>query len=751
MDNPQGNQGESIEDVYSQYRDKIRQQLDPNAEIQTRDGIISKEYVEFKTQYMPVQLSIYEKACNLAEKLVKIAPDKKKKEELEESLSIAHLNVTATGVMSFSILFPIFFMFAGGILSFILLAILTGQGSLFISMFFVIGGLLMIVPLGNLPFIIANNWRLKASNQMVLCVFYVVSYMRHTSNLELAIKFTTDHLSPPLSLDLKKVLWNVETEKYESVRESLENYLQTWRKWNMEFIEGMHLIEASLYESSEDRRIEELEKALSLILEETYEKMLHYAHDLQSPINMLHMLGIILPILGLVILPLVASFMESVRWYHISMLYNVSLPIAVFYLSKMILSKRPSGYGETVINLTADESKKLKSIVITIGEKEILISPLVLSIIIGSLFFFIGISPILIHSLTYSEGQIFDIVMTDKDKIVRVEKINEIGAAKFSLLGYRQSQDGHDVLGPYGLGASVLSLFVTLGAAYSIGIYYKMTTKKLVKLREESKKLEGEFAAALFQLGSRIGDGIPAEIAFEKVAQMMRDTNSGKFFEIVSMNISKLGMGVEKALFDPRVGAITKYPSNLIQSSMEVFIEAAKKGPKIASQALINISLYIKEMHNVDERLKDLLAETISSMQSQIKFLTPAISGIVIGITSMITAILGKLSYQIHQMNAEAGGATGGVGVGTELIQMFGDSIPTYYFQIIVGLYVVQIIYILTMMVNTIENGLDKLNEKHMIANNLLKSTTMYVMISFVVMLIFNLVAGAVLGGMTLV
>ena len=49
------------------------------------------------------------------------------------------------------------------------------------------------------------------------------------------------------------------------------------------------------------------------MLEETYEKMLHYAQNLKSPITMLHMLGIILPILGLVILPLVVSFMEAVK------------------------------------------------------------------------------------------------------------------------------------------------------------------------------------------------------------------------------------------------------------------------------------------------------------------------------------------------------------------------------------------------------------------------------------------------------
>ena len=62
------------------------------------------------------------------------------------------------------------------------------------------------------------------------------------------------------------------------------------------------------------------------MLDETYEKMLHYAHNLKGPITTLHMMGVILPILGLVILPLVVSFMSEVKWYHLFMLYNVALP-----------------------------------------------------------------------------------------------------------------------------------------------------------------------------------------------------------------------------------------------------------------------------------------------------------------------------------------------------------------------------------------------------------------------------------------
>ena len=185
-----------------------------------------------------------------------------------------------------------------------------------------------------MPFYFANNWRMKASNQMVLCIFYIVTYMRHTSNLELAVDFAAEHLSPPLSLDMKKVIWDIETNKFGSLKDSLDNYLMAWQDWNKEFIESMHLVESSLYETAESRRLDSLDKALSVMLNETYEKMLHYAHGLKGPLQALHMLGVVLPILGLVILPLMVSFIGGVQWYHIMIIYNVALPVSVYYLGK---------------------------------------------------------------------------------------------------------------------------------------------------------------------------------------------------------------------------------------------------------------------------------------------------------------------------------------------------------------------------------------------------------------------------------
>ncbi|MBW2966916.1 hypothetical protein KY362_00360 [Candidatus Woesearchaeota archaeon] len=729
-------QKEEMEKLLAKYKTKLEVNLTPeDSEVQSIGVIRSRAYNEFKQEYLPKHMGWYERACNQSEKIFKMVPSKKKAEALQESIEVCHLNMTPTGAYSFSLLFPMAYIILGVVLSFVLI-----PGGMFFPVFFLLTGGILIMPLGNAPHFLANSWRMKASNQMVLSIFYIVTYMRHTSNLELAIDFAAEHLSPPLSLDFKRIIWNLETEKYSTVKESLDAYLDTWRKWNMEFIESMHLIEGSLLEGDENARITMLDKSLDVILQETYEKMLHYAHNLKSPITMLHMLGIILPILGLVILPLVVSFMEGVAWYHIATLYNIILPASVYYLGKQILSKRPTGYGNVDISKNP-ELQKYRTFLIRVGKEEISINPAYVSMFVGVLFFLIALSPIIVHILLPG----WDVVTTRGGEILQINDY-EHEEAKFYLIEYKDSQDPDvtNKIGPFGLGAAVISTFFPLSIGFAVGLYYRTRTKNVLKIRTESKKLEQEFASALFQLGNRLGDGYPVEIAFGKVAETIPDTISGQFFGLVATNIGQLGMSVEQAIFDPETGALIRYPSDLIETSMKVLIESAKKGPLVAAQALINVSRYIKEMHNVEERLNDLMADTISSMKSQIKFLTPVIAAIVIGITSMVTTILGKLSTQLGNLQEQTAAAQAGMSMG--LSQLFGDGMPTFYFQIIVGFYVVQIVYILTLLVNGIENGVDKLAEEFSVGQNLTRSVVMYCLISLAVMLLFNMIAGNIIG-----
>ncbi|MBR9693229.1 hypothetical protein GOV07_04870 [Candidatus Woesearchaeota archaeon] len=732
---------EDYEELRKRYVEKLRDEFreEESSEVHTR------QYEEFRKEYLPKPLSWYEKTCNTMEKILPLSPDAKRGPILEKAIATCHLQLTPKGVTAFSLLVPIILIFIA-IVAFLGIPMALGKtGSMFLTFYTAVVCLVLVYPLGRIPEYLASTWRMKSGNQMVLCIFYIVTYMRHTSNLELAIDFAAEHLNPPLSLDMKKIIWNLETEKYDSLKDSLDEYLDGWRDTNAEFIEAMHLIESSLVESSDTRRVEALDKSLSVMLEETYEKMLHYAHNLKSPLTTLHMLGIILPILGLVILPLLVAFMPEVRWYHLAALYNFTLPVLVYFLGRNILSNRPSSYG------SADESTPGAENV-TVGKMHF--TPFIAAFLVIAAFTFVAIIPLLFHAANPD----FDFVQgveSEGKSILGFYPVDpwdneQTEGATFWFNEYRElnyeKSDGSTVTviaGPYGLIATLLSLLIPLGLGLGVGLYYRLRTRGVIAKRQQAKKLELEFASALFQLGNRLADGLPLEIAFSKVAVVLPDTISGAFFQEVSVNITRLGLSVDDALFHEKYGAINRYPSNIIESSMKVLVESSKKGPLIASQAIINVSNYIKEMHRVEERLKDLMADVISSMTSQIKFLTPTIAGIVIGITSMITTILGKLSKNIEGLEAQ--GAQNGASGLDGIAGMTGGAVGTYWFQLVVGLYVVELVFVLTILVNGIQNGPDKVNERAMLGRNMVKSTITYCMLAFVVILLFNFVGVSII------
>lgn len=702
---------EEIQDILNKYKSKLDKKisLDDVEEYKTNPEF-SQEYNKFRREALGKNFTAYEKLCNFSESIVKINPSQKDLGKIEESIRMSHLSITPVGAASFAMLFSTLLVLIGLIVGGVSYFVSGNFGILIVALLLILVSVLLIGPLTRLPIYMSNRWRMAASNQMVLCILYIVIYMRHTSNLENAIKFAADHVGNPLALDLRKVFWDVQTGKYSTLKESLEEYLVRWRKYNLEFVNSFHLVESSLYEPSEERRIELLDKALKVILDGIYEKMLHYAHDLKNPITMLHMLGVILPILGLVIFPLMGVFIGSIKWYHIFILYNVLLPLVVYNVGINVLSKRPGSYGEAKIPI---KSKK------GVG---------FFAILIAILFLVLGLTPFILHSVDPS----FDFSFWEGEDGVGGEKFLDFECSSGKCIG------------PYGLGALLIGLFIPLGLALSIGIYFRSKTKDAMKVRNETKRLEREFATGIFQLGTRIGDGIPSELAFRDVAKTLSGTPAGKFFYRVHYNLTKGGMSLESAIFDPEGGAILEYPSPLVRSSMEVLIESSKKGPNVVAQSLTSISNYINKVHSVNERLKDLLAEIISSMKSQINFMAPVISGIVVGIASMIVGVVSKLSLMLEKVNA--GDVSAGIDVNA-LVELFSkaDTIPGYFFQVIVGVYVVQIIYILSVLSNGIENGSDKLNEQNSAGKNVLKGTLLYLLVALIVILLFNKIASAVL------
>jgi len=729
-----------VDDILKKYGGKISKQID--TEYKTQDA--SKDYLTFKKDMMPA-LSRYENYAKTFGSFFKIKLSAKDSKKFGGYLETAHLDITPSHVAVFA-LFSMLAVFFSGIFLFVIAYLIQldnldfSKWMLFLFLILVFGFFVFYYAYST-PARLANSWRLKASSEMVSCILYVVVYMKHTSNLERAVAFASNHLRPPLALDMRKVIWDVETGKFSSVKESLDSYLRRWESDAMEFVESFHLIESSLYESSESRRVQTLEKALQVILDGVYEKMLAFSRDVRSPLTNIYMLGVVLPTLALALLPLASALLGGVfKWYHTFILFNLIVPFFVLYMTTNIIMKRPGGYGQDdnlEFNPYYDEYKSKK--------------PYFIAGITSLPFLILGLIPLLFRWKWFLET--FSLSPDINLGIFGIEILRNLNFFDYKVVSsgvavVSSADLGSGVVGPFGLGALILGIFVPLSVALFFSIAFKMKTKNLIKERENTVRLENEFTNSLFQLGNRLGDGIPPEIAFGKVAEITRGQRTEDFFRIVNLNLRQSGMSLEQAIFNSQRGAITRYPSNLISTSMRIVLESSKKGLKVAAESLMSISQYIKNIHKVQARLRDLLAEVISDMKSNMGFLSPLLAGIVVGLAAMIAFILNKLGEIFNNLEATGGGGLG-FDVGTFLnIFNIVNIVPPYFLQIAVGIYLIEITFILVNVLVTIDAGSDRLLRMSDTGKYLKIGIILYSVVSLFSILVLSLLAGFSLSGL---
>jgi hypothetical protein len=441
------------------------------------------------------------------------------------------------------------------------------------------------------------------------------------------------------------------------------------------------------------------------------------------------MLGIVLPTLSLAILPLASTLLGAgIQWSHLFVLFNLLIPFFVISMTQKIILERPGGHGEAGLiekNPLYPTYKSKKPYVIA----AFIVIPLLV----------IGLLP-----LIWMYSPINEWAGLSKDV-----KFGDIGVTflkKVSVFGIITGDNGEVIAGPLSSFSLILSLLVPLSIALFFIISYRMKTVLLIKDREKYNEVEGEFTSSLFQLGNRLGDGLPPEIAFSKVLESTRGTSTEGFFRLINQNIQQIGMSVEQAIFNPKRGAIVFYPSHLIETSMKVLIESSKKGLQVAARSLMSISDYVKNIKKIDARLTDLLADIISDMKSNMTFLAPLLSGIIIGLSGMIVSILSGLkSLTGADVFGQATGLTGALSAFNKLFEVQNMLAP-YWVQVSVGIYLIEVIFILTTTLVVIKSGKDELQSTSEISVNLKIGMTLYIVVAALAILGLTLLSSLVIG-----
>ncbi|MFH1105880.1 MAG: hypothetical protein V1731_01560 [Candidatus Aenigmatarchaeota archaeon] len=635
-----------------------------------------------------LKLSAFERACNFCEKIIKVEPGKSTQESMGQAIEFAGLRCTPASVTSLSaISIVLLLMFS---LTTILLEIVPVPAGLVMVVFSLLFGLYIY----NYPSTKSREFRVKASEEIVLSVVYMVIAMRLAPNLESAIKFAAVNLTGPLAKDYRKVLWDIYMRRYESAEESLKEYTnKKWKNENQEFVSAINLVVNSINEP-EQKRNAMLDEAIDVVLAGTKERMKHYAQNLRTPVLIIHALGILLPIMGLVLFPVLILFLSDViKPYILFMLYDIVLAVFLWWYIDYTLSSKPQSLSKPDVSRHPGMPK---------------IGCFRMSIF-GYKYDMPTILPTLIVFLTFLWIGLNGLAPSETSSFMRV----------------------------------MYSTLIISGTGIAIAFYCYASSFQRVSIRDQVVSVESEFGEAIFQLGNQLASGIPIERAVETSQEKIRNLKISSFFEMITNNIKRMGMTFEQAVFDRNYGAVWNYPSALIISVMKVIVEASKKGVFVASSSMMSIAKYLKDVHIIEEDMREILGETTSSMKFLSAFLAPLVAGVTVTMGLVMLDIIKVLGEKLGQL------PSGGSLPLMSVVNFGQASVSSEVFQMIVGIYMLEVILLTSTFISKVESGEDKIAAYSVTSKNIFVGLIVYTLtIAFVYSIFGNQIQNLLVGGL---
>jgi hypothetical protein len=546
------------------------------------------------------------------------------------------------------------------------------------------GAVLLVVPfvlmnvIANYPKTLAKYLQIHSLGDIPEILSYLVMYLKLVPNLENSVKFAATESSTTLACDLRKLVWDMEIRVYHGIDDAITNFATQWGRWSEYFKRSLHLIRSSIQEREEASRIITLDRALDVSLEGTKETMNQFANKLHQPTMILYSLGIMIPLSLVAMLPAAGLVGMKITIFQVFFVYDILLPLFVFLYTRKILLSRPATFNPPCI---PSEHPDL----ITINKRR----RALLSIVAGSIITIPGIIFLLIP-IIFPKG------------------------SSNPVLAFIGDAHGLNSYFP-------VTLFFIWGITITITVYTLSVFRPYKKVRDEIKQIEKEFSDALYILAKRISEEKSPEDSFLYTAQTMEGSQIAEVFRKTSYNLSAMHTNLRDALFSDEFGSLQYVYSDRIKAILKLFVEGTQKSQRAISASLIRIADHLKQLQEVENKIKDMLYELTSTIRSTITVFAPLIAGVTLAITTLISSILTSLH-------------------GTLPVDVVSDLSPTLstvseaftienvrpeFFVLVIGIYLIELVFLLSRFTNGIDEGDD--NASYMYSLGKIMPTSIFV------------------------
>lgn len=246
------------------------------------------------------------------------------------------------------------------------------------------------------------------------------------------------------------------------------------------------------------------------------------------------------------------------------------------------------------------------------------------------------------------------------------------------------------ITGPYG---------IVWGIGLAISIHFYMSTSKKNKARKTIKKLENQFIDSLYHIKNSLRDGQPLESALKFSGSMLGKGEIGKYYSAIIDSFNTKRITFEEAVVKQETG------STLIKSSMELIFNAMKKGRVAVMQTTEVIYSYLSRIAKIEAEIKTMLSKTLSMMRATIVIFAPVVCAVIVVLFHMINNTIKNISVSNKDY-----------AFGTIFVQ---SAISPGYLQIIIGIYLIALNYVLIRYISYLQNGFDKISFHYNLAKSI--------------------------------
>lgn len=580
----------------------------------------------------------------------------------------------------------------------------------------------------------AHREQIRALTYVPDMIGYMIMSMKLVPNLEKAVEFSAEHGKGRIAQEFRKIMWNTQLGVYTTVAEGLDDLAYKWGKYSSEFKQALMNIRASVLENTEAKRYQLLDKTMDEVLESVQNKMEQYARDLSAPSTTLFYVGVLLPLILIIILPVGSAFSGSplAQTWVLFLVYDIGLPVLVIWFGNNLLQSRPPTYTPPEIpdgfpGLPPKGTAKVGGNVVNIW------------VVIGGILLVGGLVTGYVHFFGLGVGDPNDansLYLLKPDKTLQ----NVLDADKkpldwFEVGGTRESQllaqgvqpeqaseivitekarffaQAENDVTAYNL---IFGILITVSIA--IAAFVQLSLQEKRKLQQKFMLMESEFKDSLYVLASRLGENKPIEDALRHTQTFLpNNTVSQEVFGKTVDNIHVLGMPLESAVFDPAYGSLKNNPSEMINSSMKIAIDSVRLGVGVAARTLISLSRQLGNSERVAKMLTVLIQEITGTMKTVSVYIAP----IVLGITTSLQRVVIVTLVSVSASGQSAQPADPNLGAGIPGVGDFGstdissfikpDVVATIAtpgeFLLIVAIYVIELVIIMNYFVTLIEEN----------------------------------------------